>query len=459
MAIPDVFKLETCRRIALDQMVVAMIGVWMMLGFVPAQAQGFATDETVVYAREALLVPGQKPVKNVAIFIRGQRIQRIDYPVSMPSGDPEPLSGSAATRKVIDLSCCFLTPGLIDTQTHLQSQIGMPPTKVRLVTWTDADNALVAMVHAQRTLAAGFTTVRDMGSHGDAMYALRDAINQGTIMGPRIQVAGEIIMPTGGDLRDWFRPDVESLFETPAICDGPADCRRAVRELVALGSDTIKVATKMDLADRSPSQFTLDELTAMVDEAKRLGVKITASAFSVESNNLPLEAGVDAVVHGVYIDQRTIELLREKSAWYIPTLVAARTVKEMAEDPDSPFSQAWRDENLAIYHGMIDSFQRVRKAGLKIAFGTDAGWRPHGGNGEQLVQMTELGMSPADVIVTATSHAASAMGWEQEIGSLEAGKFADMVAVQGDPLLDITQLTRLFAVIKGGHRVDPQFGQ
>lgn len=405
---------------------------------VQATADEARTADTVVYAGEALLVPGEPAVEDVALFIRDGRV------VDVVS--PAPPAGNAA---VVDLRCCFVLPGLIDTQTHLQSELGMPPSAVRLATWTDADAVLRGMVHARRTLDAGFTTVRDMGSHGDAMFALRDAVDAGLVAGPRMQVAGEIVRPTGGELRGWFRRDVEAVLDSSAVCDGPDDCRRAVRAQVARGADTIKVETKMDLVPGSPSQFSREELDAIVDAAQRLGVRVTASAFSEESINLPLEAGFDAVVHGTFADDATMELL-ESGAYFIPTLVAARTVKEIAEDSASPVSEAWRRENLAIHDGMIESFQRVHRAGHRIAFGTDAGWRPHGGNAEQLVQMVELGMTAAEAIASATVNAADAIGWSDDVGSLESGKFADLVATENSPLADIGELRRPVLVMKGG---------
>jgi imidazolonepropionase-like amidohydrolase len=408
--------------------------------------------QTVVYAGEALLVPGTPSLRDVAIFISGDRIVDIKVPAVPATGatDHDDYYDNDNAATIIDLSCCFVVPGLIDTQTHLQSQPGFPPAAVRLATWTDADLAVRGMVHARRTLEAGFTTVRDMGSHGNAMFALRDAINEGRIAGPRLQVAGEIIRPTGGELRAWFRPDVEQVLRTSAVCDGADNCRRAVRAQVALGSDTIKVETKKDLLPGSSSQFAPDELEAIAETAHRLGVRVTASAFSAESINLPLQAGFDAVVHGTFADDETLALLRSSSAYFIPTLVAARTVKEIAEDPDAAVSEAWRRENLAIYDGMIGSFQGVLESDLRIAFGTDAGWRPHGGNAEQLVQMVELGMTGADAIASATVNAADAIGWSDDVGSLEKGKYADIVATRDSPLRDISELRRPVFVMKGG---------
>jgi len=417
-----------------------------------AEATEPAGADTSIFAAEALLVPGQPVQQNVVLYLQNGRI--IEVRPAIRAEDS--LNEEPNTGKRIDLSCCFVVPGLIDTQTHLESQRDLPSRAVRMTTWSDADYVLRAMVHARRTLEAGFTTIRDMGSHGDYMFALRDAVNEGLVPGPRMQVAGQIIHPAGGEFRSRFTPEIEALFDKSAACNGADDCRRAVREQIARGSDTIKVGVFRDLRPGTPAQFSLTELQAIAEEAHRLGVRVTASSFSADSMNQPLKAGFDAVVHGTFVDPETLKLLRATSAYYIPTLVAARTVREMAEDPDLPFSQDWREENLLIYSGMTNSFQQVMQAGLPIAFGTDAGWRPHGGNAEQLVQMVELGMPSEQVIAAATIHAASAMGWSANVGSLEAGKFGDLVATRNSPLQDISELTRPVMVVKGGQVVFEQ---
>ncbi len=417
-----------------------------------AQAAESTQADTIIFAAEALLVPGQTVQQNVAIYLQNGRIIEVRTGLRAEDFPGE----ESNTTKRLDLSCCFVVPGLIDTQTHLESQRDLPSRHVRMTTWSEADYVLRAMVHARRTLEAGFTTIRDMGSHGDYMFALRNAINEGLVPGPRMQVAGQIIHPTGGEFRSRFTREIEALFDQSAACSGADDCRRAVREQIARGSDTIKVGVFRDLKPGTPAQFNLAELEAIVEEAHRLGVRVTASSFSADSINLPLQAGFDAVVHGTFIDAETLKLLRATSAYYIPTLVAARTVKEMAEDPGLPFGPDWREENLLIYSGMTDSFQQVLKAGLPIAFGTDAGWRPHGGNAEQLVQMVELGMSSEQVIATATVHAANAIGWSEKVGSLQVGKFGDLVATRKSPLQDISELTRPVMVVKSGQVVFEQ---
>ena len=431
-------------RFAAPRVTASILFAAIVAGVFPERGEAESVADVVVLAGEALLEPGLPPQRNVAISIRGQRIVKVEPLSATPAG----LSEQGVT--VVDLSCCFVLPGLIDTQTHLNTQPGLPPRHERLALWSDARYTTLAIGNARRTLEAGFTTVRNMGSPGRSILALRDAIDEGRIPGPRLQVAGEIVRPTGGELREWFHDDVETVRGSSAVCDGVADCRRAVRAQVARGSDTIKVMTTRDLGPDSLAQFELDELIAIRETAHRLGVRVTASAFSTDSINLALDAGFDAVVHGTFADDRTFERLAGGAGYFIPTLVAARTVREMAENPDLPLSDAWREENLAIYAGMVGSFRKALESGARIAFGTDAGWRAHGGNAEQLEQMVELGMSPEAAIVSATSNAADAIGWSGDVGSLTVGKYADLIATERSPLEDIGVLRQPLFVMQGG---------
>jgi len=426
-----------------DKLCIAIYFAILLLVVTGMQAErAVAQQQAVIYAGEALLRPGEPPAKNVAVSIADRRIQAVRVGV--------PLPGDEAASPVIDLSCCVLLPGLIDVQTHLTTQRDMPPSSERMVSWSDADVVLRAMVHAERTLLAGFTTVRNMGSHGDAMFALRDAIAAGDVDGPRMQVAGEIIRPTGGDLRPPFRPEVEELFSVASVCDGADDCMRAVRAQAARGADTIKVMVMPHLRPGAKSQMTPEELGAIAGTAHALNRMVTASAFGAHTISQPLRAGFDAVVHGTFLDETGVRLLLEKEAFYIPTLAAARTVKDIAEDPEARVSEAWRRENLAIYHGMVESFRMALAAGVPIAFGTDAGWRPHGRNAEQLLIMRDQGMSPAAALEAATVNAAKAIGWDDRIGSIEAGKFADLIAVGESPLARLEAIMTPVFVMKGG---------
>jgi imidazolonepropionase-like amidohydrolase len=405
--------------------------------------------QTIIYAKGALIGTDLRLEKSVIIALDDGKIVSISTDQQALAELPERFQGS----KFIDLSCCYISPGLIDTQTHLESQPGSPPKSVRISQWTDADFTLIAMENAGRTLAAGFTTIRDMGHSGESVFAVQRAVEQGIIPGPRMQVAGEVVRPTGGELRPWLRPKVEKLMQVDAICDGPSDCKRAVRAAVARGATTIKVETKQDLTSGSASQFDLDELVAIRSTAHVLGVKVTASAFSIDSMNLALSADFDAVVHGTYTDKKTFSLLKEKKSFYIPTLLAAKVVYELANDSSKPFSDSWRKENIAIYHGMVESFKQALVAGVPIAFGTDAGWRPHGQNAEQLLMMQELGMSSEQAIKSATVNAAQVMGWEDKVGALNEGMYADLVVTTLNPLEYLEALTAPMMVIKNGEVV------
>lgn len=406
-----------------------------------------AEQETLLYAREALLVPGGPVAQGVHIRIVGDRIAGIATDL------PAPGAAELVGRRFIDLGCCFVMPGFIDTQTHVSTERSLPSSRQRLLAWSDAKATLHAMIFAQRTLNAGFTTIRDMGHRGRSVFAVRDAINAGRIEGPRMQVAGELISPTGGDLRSPFNSSVEPLFAISATCDGPADCRRAVRAEVARGADTIKVSTTAGLVPGTPAQLRSDELVEIRETAHRLGRKVTASAFATDSINAPLRAGFDAVVHGTFMDAESVKLFKQTNAYLVPTLAAARTVRDIALDPGSNVSDAWRAENIAIHDGMVASFRLAHSAGVKIAFGTDAGWRPHGRNGEQMVEMVELGMAPAAVLKSATVNAADAIGMGDEVGRLAPGYFADIVAMESSPLVAIDQVLRPVMVVKGGRVV------
>ena len=408
---------------------------------------GAVPETTLVYAGEALLVPGAPPRRGVLITVRQGKI------ASVETGMPRPESVDPATARLVDLSCCFVMPGFIDVQTHLTSQPGLPPSRSRLLEWSDAQSTLIAMVNARHTLQAGFTSIRDMGNTGRSMFAIADAVAGGVISGPRMQVAGELVGPTGNGLRARFRSDVEALFAVSATCDGADDCRRAVRAQAALGATTIKVDPRLGLLPGTHAQLTLDELSAIREAAHALGLKVTASSFSAESINLPLLAGFDAVVHAPFTDGRTMQLLKRSGAYFIPTLAAAQVVQDMADNPATPVSDSWRAENRAIHDGMVAGFRRAMAAHVKIAFGTDAGWRPHGENARQLVQMVQLGMPASDVLKTTTSAAADAMGWKGRVGALQTGAYADLVATRSSPIADIAQVMQPLLVLQGGRIV------
>jgi len=395
----------------------------------------------VVHAGTLMPVPGSPIVHEHSIIIRGERIE------SVRPGYVDPRSVHRQAD-FLDLSSVFVLPGLIDVQNHFTSEIGQSQKHLREVTLNDADVALNGAWFAGRTLMAGFTTVRNMGDTGSAMFALRDAIAKGTIPGPRMQTAGQIIGPELGGAA--YRAEIETILARNAHCAGADECRQVVREQIRRSADTIKVYVNHNLLPQTRPYFTSVELKAIVDTAHELGRKVTASAFGTAAINAALRAGVDGVVHGVFLDEESIRLFLRTSAFFIPTLNAAETVREMALNPATPVSDTWRQENLEIHRAMNAGFIRAHEAGVRIAFGTDAGWRRHGDNAEQFLHLAAGGMSETEAIVTATVNAAEAMGWSNQVGTLEPGKYADLIAVQSSPLQDIAQLQRVVCVVKGG---------
>ena len=406
----------------------------------------------VVHTGTLLAEPDKPPLPRASLLIQG------DHIVEVRPGHVAP-ADFAADAQLINLSSLFVLPGLIDSQVHFTGQLGDLGGLERDVTMTDPEIALRGSRYAKRTLEAGFTSVRDMGDGGEAMFALRDAIASGLTPGPRMQAAGRIIGPElGGAV---LRPEVGSVVSPNASCSGAAACRDAVRQQILRGADTIKLYLNHDLMPATQPWFTDDELRAMVDAAHALGRKVTASAFAPEPIKAALRAGVDAVVHGVFLDDEAIQMLLRNDAYLISTLSAADTVGELALDKGTSLSAQWRTENLEIHRAMFDGFGKAHAAGVRIAFGTDAGWRAHGQNALQLGLMVDAGMTPSEAIASATVQAAGAIGWGERVGRLRPGFQADLIGVPGNPLQDVSVLRDVLFVMKAGriYRWDKALGE
>jgi len=427
--------------------IVALVG--LVLG---ARAMGQAGPEPVTLIRcgQVLVVPGRPPLVDRVLVVRGGVIEAI-----VPgAGDTELARfGGEVTR--IDLSGWFVLPGLIDCHVHLGNEMDQA-SRLRAVTQTDADLAIKATVYARRTLEAGFTTVRDLGSKGEAVFALRDAIERGDVPGPRVIAAGSAVSMTGGhgDPTLGYRPDV---FPEPGaengIADGPEECIKAVRAQVKRGADVIKMTATGGVLSASSAgvsqHFTDEELRAIVATAHALGRKAAAHAHGTDGINAALRAGVDSIEHGTYLDDESIRLFKETGAVYVPTLLAGETVSQNAKIPGYFIGVVARKAE-EVGPRLLAAFAKAHGAGVKIAFGTDTGVSPHGENTREFALMVKGGMTPAEAIRSATVTAADLLGMADRVGTLEVGRAADVIAVRGDPLADVRELERVGFVMKGG---------
>ncbi|MBL8745411.1 MAG: amidohydrolase family protein [Phycisphaerae bacterium] len=407
---------------------------------------------TIIHCGSLLAIPGRPPLANASVIVKDQRINAVREGFVNPDQSPAP---PGATVNVIDLKNRFVLPGLIDCHVHLTHQTS-PDARLQTVTMSDADAALNAVVYSRKTLDAGFTSVRDLGASGDTIFAVRDAINDGRIPGPRICAAGKAISPTGGhgDKTNSFRPDV---FDLPGpiqgIADGPDACRQAVRNQVKRGADCIKLTATggvlSNIGAGLEQQFFDDELAAIIDTGHLLKKKVAAHAHGVNGINAALRAGVDSIEHGTYLDDESIRLFKEKGAYYVPTITAGKSVEEYARTPGYYIPQVMKKAQ-TVGPLIQEAFARAYKAGVKIAFGTDAGVFPHGDNWRELLYMADAGMKPDEIIKSATVNAADLLDWSNDVGSIEPGKYADLIAVTGDPLRDIAVLKNIDVVIKSG---------
>lgn len=304
-----------------------------------------------------------------------------------------------------------------------------------------------------KTLKAGFTTVRDVGSSPQEMYAMRDAIEKGWIDGPRIIAAGGVGITGGHADVSGVSPDLMEIYTSPNVCDGPYDCRRAARNAIKYGGDLIKITSTggvmTDRATGTGQQMEMDELKEVVLAAARMGKKVASHAHHEDGIVAALEAGVASIEHGSYTGDRAIRLFKETGAYLVPTLLAGKTVVEIAMESDimSPVIEA---KAIRVGNDMAGSFEKAHKAGVNIAYGTDSGVSPHGTNAEEAVLMVEAGMSAMNVLVSATINAADLIEMSDSIGTIEAGKFADIIAVDDSPLANIDELLDVDFVMKGG---------
>jgi imidazolonepropionase-like amidohydrolase len=314
--------------------------------------------------------------------------------------------------------------------------------------------AAMRSVHfGMKTLLAGFTTVRDVGSNPQYMYALRDAINRGWVDGPRIIAAGGVGITGGHSDVSGMKPELMEFYTSANVCDGPYDCRRATRNVIKYGADLIKITSTGGVlsqrATGTAQQMETDELREVVLAAKRMGRKVASHAHGEDGIIAALEAGVDSIEHGTYTGPAAIKLFKETGAYLVPTLIAGKTVVDMATSSDF-FTPEVKAKSLRVGNDMKGNFAKAHAAGVKIAYGTDSGVSKHGTNAEEAVLMHEAGMSPAEIIKSATINAADLIDMSDKIGTIEKGKQADIIATGGSPLENIEELLSVDFVMKGG---------
>jgi imidazolonepropionase-like amidohydrolase len=384
------------------------------------------------------------PKKNMTIVVEKNKIVSIENGFSKASGND----------KTIDLKTKTVTPGWIDCHVHMEGETS-PDGYLSRFTLNPSDIAFNCVPIAERTLMAGFTTVRDLGGSG-VNISLRNAVNKGQIKGPRIYTAGKAIGTTGGhaDPTNGYRKD---LMGDPGPEDGVVnseeDGRKAVRQRYKDGADLIKITATggvLSLAKNGQNpQFTEEEIRSIVETAKDYGFRVAAHAHGAEGMKRAIRAGVNSIEHGTLMDDEAIELFKKYGTWYVPTITAGRSVTDSAQIPGY-YPDVVTKKALEIGPQLITTFTKAYKAGIKIAFGTDAGVFKHGQNWKEFVYMIQAGMTPMDAIKAATVNAADLLGMKDQLGSIEVGKFADIVAVDGDPLKDSQTFGKIIFVMKDG---------
>lgn len=401
-------------------------------------------QRTILHCGKLIDVKNLKVLTEMSIIIEGNSITDIQ----------KGYFDGSANDKVIELKDKTVMPGLIDCHVHLEDQTS-PTAFIDEFRLNPADYAFKSVGYARTTLMAGFTTVRDVGGSG-VNISLRNAINKGLIIGPRIYTAGKIISSTGGhgDPTNGLRED---LMGDPGVNEGVANgldaCIKAVRERYKEGSDLIKITASGGVLsmekDGTGAQYSEEEIKAIVQTAKDYGMKVAAHAHGAEAIKRAVRAGVTSIEHGTFMDDEGMMLMKQYGTWYVPTIIAGKSVMDSAKKPGY-YPEVIAQKALAIGPKIQATFAKAYKAGVKIAFGTDAGVYAHGNNWKEFIYMTEAGMPPLEAIRSATSSAAELIGIADITGSIEKNKVADIVAVEGDPTQDIQVMGKVKFVMKDG---------
>jgi imidazolonepropionase-like amidohydrolase len=413
--------------------------VWGQQGATPVKT-------VVIRAGRMLDVKTGKTLTGQSIVIRGDRIASIGADAQAPAG-----------TTVIELPNATVLPGLIDAHTHITFTPNFGYSRLAI---SVPREALTGARNAKVTLEAGFTTIRNVGASGYADVALRDAVNAGDVPGPRMLVSGPALSITGGHCDNNLLP-FDYHATNGGVADGVESVQHKTREIIKYGADLIKVCATGGVLSKGDnpqhSQYTLDEMKAIVTDAHRLGRKVAAHAHGAEGIRWASMAGVDSIEHGSYIDDAAIAEMKKNGTYLVPTLYLADWFFENAEKIGTPPDLIAKGRE--VMPAARKNVARAFAAGVKVGFGTDAAVYPHGLNAHEFAVMVKLGLTPLQAIQSATINDADLLGWSDRIGTIEPGKWADIIAVDGDPLVDVTTLERARFVMKGGEVVKNEYGK
>ncbi len=405
-------------------------------------APAWAQEAAAVYVKAGRLIDVRagRELTDQVVVIRGEKIAEVGPAsrIAIPAG-----------ARVIDLGKSTVLPGLIDLHDHLTFDHRFHGYRGLAI--SVPREALYGALNARKTLEAGFTAVRNVGASGYADVALRDAINDGEIPGPRVRASGPALGITGGHCDSNLLP-AEYKEKAEGVADGPWAVRAKVREVIKYGADVIKFCATGGVLSKGDSvggmQYTQEEMNALVAEAHQHDRRVAAHAHGPEGIKAAIRAGVDSVEHASLIDDEGIRLAKERGTYLVMDIYNDTFILEMGEKmgmlPESI------EKERQIGRQQRENFRKAFQAGVKMAFGSDGAVYPHGDNGKQFAYMVKYGMSPMQAIQAATIHAAHLIGWADTVGAIEPGKFADLIAVDGSPLADVTQLEKVMFVMKGG---------
>lgn len=403
-------------------------------------AEDTKPSQTVIVRAGRLFDPqAGRMLDRPVIVIVGNKI------TSVASGNSPSISGAT----LIDLGDATLLPGFIDVHTHLTSDAGSGGYEGLGISSPRA--ALIGAKNARLTLLAGFTTVRNVGAEGYSDVALRDAINAGDVIGPRMQVSGPPLGITGGHCDNSLLP-FEFHYSAEGVADGREAVMHRVREVIKYGADVVKFCASGGVFSKGDNplleQYSPEEMRVLVEESHRLGRKVATHAHSAISIKDAVRAGVDSIEHGIFLDDEGIALMKEHNTFLVPTSYPLFWFEEHA--PQMHFPPWVMEKSAIIIPAAKKNVAKAFRAGVRVALGTDAGVYPHGLNGGEFWSMVELGLTPTQALQSGTVSAAELMGWSDRIGAIRAGMFADMVAVKGDPLKDVRLLQHVQFVMKDG---------